>query len=233
MKKIGEGKTKAVLQDETGKRYFLRFKDDITAFNMEKHEQLQGKGALNCDITWMIYEYLKKNGIDTSYIARTDEITIEVSDVKMIPVEVVVRNRAYGSFLKRFDLVSGAKLDFPLVEFFYKDDERNDPQLTRELFELMDLATPEEIEELKRSAKKINGILLALFESCGISLVDFKIEFGKDPSGKLLLADEIDPDSCRLWGQDGEMLDKERFRKGMGKIVESYKDIQGRLKGVL
>ena len=135
LKLLAEGKTKKVLFDDELKKYYLEFKDDITAFNMVKHEKMNGKGELNCEITTILFEVLKKNGISMAYVKRIDKKTIEVRDIKMIPVEVVVRNRAYGSFLKRFNFKKGEELKEPLVEFFYKDDTKNDPQLTRELFE--------------------------------------------------------------------------------------------------
>ncbi len=230
MKLVAEGKTKKVLFDEGARKYFLEFKDDITAFNMVKHEKMKGKGELNCGITAILFEVLKKNGIPMAYVKKIDEKTIEVRDVKMIPVEVVVRNRAYGSFLKRFNFKEGEEFKKPLVEFFFKDDEKNDPQLTRELFEFLDIANEIEIKKMKAYALKINEILKEIFKKIDIVLVDFKIEFGKNNDNNIILADEIDPDSCRLWGKNGEMYDKERYRKGLDGVMEHYNEILNRLK---
>ena len=173
---------------------------------------------------------IEKQGIPTSYIEKIDDTTIKVKDVEMIPVEVVVRNIAYGSFLKRFTVKEGDRMKKPLVEFFFKDDEKNDPQLTRELFEYFNIASLDEVETMKKYALKVNEMLKDIFHKIDIELVDFKIEFGRDKEGNIILADEINPDSCRLWGKDGEMYDKERYRKGMDGVMEHYKEILKRLK---
>ena len=232
MKKIGEGKTKIVLFDENTGNYFLKFKNSITAFNSQKKDELDEKGRINCEISYYLMKEVEKAGIPISYEEKIDDVTVKVKDLTMIPVEVVVRNIAYGSFLKRFTVKEGDRMKKPLVEFFFKDDEKGDPQLTRELFEYFNIASLDEVEKMKEYALKVNEILKDIFHKVKITLVDFKIEFGRDKNGNLLLADEIDPDSCRLWDFSGEMLDKERYRRGLGKVMEHYKDILERLRKV-
>ena len=229
MRKLGEGKTKIVLFDEETGNYFLKFKNSITAFNSQKKDELDGKGRINCEISYFLMKEVEKQGISISYEEKIDDVTIKVKELKMIPVEVVVRNLAYGSFSKRFTLKEGDKMKKPLVEFFFKDDEKSDPQLTRELFDYFNIATLDEVEKMKEYALKVNEILTDIFHKVRITLVDFKIEFGRGVDGELLLADEIDPDSCRLWDFNGEMLDKERYRRGLGGVMEHYKEIGARL----
>ncbi|MCD6579061.1 phosphoribosylaminoimidazolesuccinocarboxamide synthase [bacterium] len=232
MKTLGEGKTKIVLFDEETGSYFLKFKNSITAFNSQRKDELDEKGRINCEISYFLMKEVEKSGLPISYEKKVDDVTIKVKDLKMIPVEVVVRNIAYGSFLKRFTIKEGERLKQPIVEFFFKDDEKNDPQLTRELFEYFELANLDEVEKMKEYALKVNEILKEIFHKVKITLVDFKIEFGRDKAGNLLLADEIDPDSCRLWDFSGEMLDKERYRRGLGEVMEHYQEILKRLRKV-
>ncbi len=230
MKLIREGKTKKVFFDPKKKKFFLQFKNDITAFNMKKHEIMAEKGEVNCEITTILFGKLKEKRIPMAFKRRAGKDLIEVSDVRMIPIEVVVRNIAYGSILKRYNFKEGFKFSEPLVEFFYKDDARDDPPISPRIAELLKVCRREDFEKMEKLAIAINDVLKTAFRAAGITLVDFKIEFGFNEKGRIVLSDEIDPDSCRLWDKKGEMLDKERFRKGMGNVMESYKEILRRLK---
>jgi phosphoribosylaminoimidazole-succinocarboxamide synthase len=205
------------------------FKDDITAFNKLKFEIIEGKGILNNKISSMIMEKLK-GVVPTHFIRQLNDREQLVKLVKIIPLEVVVRNMIAGSFAKNFGLETGKTLTRPLVEFFYKKDELNDPIISPNQIECLEIATKPQIAKLEEYALKVNVILKALMEKAGFNLVDFKIEFGIDDNGEVILADEISPDSCRLWDKiTGKSFDKDVFRKNLGDVMLHYKEILRRL----
>ena len=229
MNKIYEGKAKVLYTTENSQEIIQYFKDDTTAFNNEKFAIKQGKGVLNNLISAHFMEIMHAHGIKTHFIKKIDERNQLVKKVTIIPLEVIVRNIAAGSFSKKFGITRGEILSRPLVEFSYKKDELGDPLIPNDHITLLGIASDEEIELIKREAIKINGILTNEFKKCGLGLVDFKIEFGKDANGQILLADEISPDSCRLWKEDGESLDKDLFREDKGDIVQAYTEVATKL----
>jgi phosphoribosylaminoimidazole-succinocarboxamide synthase len=202
----------------------------LTAFNALKKGSFDDKGQLNRDISSLIFRFLKMRGISSHWIQDQGTNSMIVAKVEIIPLEVVVRNTLAGSTAKKLGIPEGKKLAQPLVEFYYKNDELQDPFLSDDQILMMNLLKIEEIQLLKANALKINGQIRELFMAIGIDLIDFKIEFGKDFSGNILLADEITPDCCRLWDmQTGEKLDKDRFRRDLGNIKESYQAVYDRL----
>lgn len=229
MNKIYEGKAKILYTTENPEEIIQYFKDDTTAFNNEKFAIKQGKGVLNNVISAYFMEVMRENGIKTHFIKRIDDRNQVVQKVTIIPLEVIVRNIAAGSFSKKFGIERGTILEVPLVEFSYKRDELGDPLIPNDHITLLKIATDGEIAFIKNEALKINQILRAQFEKCGLNLVDFKIEFGKDVNGNIILADEISPDSCRLWNSDGQSLDKDLFREDKGDIVEAYSKVAEKL----
>ena len=211
-----------------------RYKDDATAFNALKKGTISKKGEVNCAITSHIFQYLEDQGIATHFIKQISPTEMEVAAVKILPIEVVVRNIAAGSICKRLGLEQGQPLKQPLVEFFYKNDDLGDPLITDAHVALLDLATPEQVKQLKQLAISINHHLQAFFDRCNLILVDFKIEIGVDTRGTLLLADEISPDTCRLWDKaiadpTARILDKDRFRKDLGNVAEAYQEVLKRV----
>lgn len=228
---IYEGKAKKIYSTDSSDQIIAEFKDDLTAFNAAKKSSEAGKGSLNCQITTEIFKMLEKDGIPTHFIERMDDTNLLCKKVDIVMIEVVVRNIATGSLTRRLAIPDGKVLPFALVEFCYKSDELQDPIINDEHAIIMDLVNNEgELEELKRMAREINVILKAFFDRMNLTLVDFKIEFGKDSSGKLLLADEISPDSCRFWDKEsGEKMDKDRFREGLGGIKVAYEEVLKRI----
>ena len=232
--KLYEGKAKIVYATKNLQEYLTYFKDDSTAFNALKKGTIMGKGEINCTISSALLNYLGSKGIQTHFLAQKSEREMLVKAVQIIPLEVVVRNIAAGSLCKQTTLPEGQKLPFPLVEFYLKNDDLGDPLLTVDRLNIMNIATVEQINQLKDNALKINQYLIEFFGSCDITLVDFKLEFGLDFEGNLLLADEISPDTCRLWDnleQDTEkrVLDKDRFRRDLGKVESAYQQVQKRV----
>jgi phosphoribosylaminoimidazole-succinocarboxamide synthase len=230
-----EGKAKKIYQHLKNPDWVIMdFKDSLTAFNAQKKGSFPEKGKVNTQISTLIFKHLKSSGIGSHWIENLDDHSMVVQKVKIIPLEVVVRNRIAGSLAKKMGKEEGLLLKKPLVEFYYKDDSLNDPFLSDDqvlAFELADAAT---ITELKALALKVDQVLLQLFNSIKIDLIDFKLEFGTVKSGQVVLADEITPDGCRLWDQQtGEKLDKDRFRRDLGMVKESYLEILNRLKGII
>jgi len=208
----------------------VEFKDDLTAFNAVKKGSFSGKGRLNLKISDLIFDHLQSKGIENHRLETVSDTEQIVKKVEIVPLEVVVRNKAAGSICKRLGFEKGFEFKAPLFEVFYKKDELADPLLTFEHVVAMELCDLTVYELIKSKVLKINEHMKALFYKAGIDLVDFKVEFGKTPDGQVLLADEISPDSCRLWDLDsGESLDKDRFRQDLGKIEESYKVILSKL----
>lgn len=226
-----EGKAKKIFLTEKNDELIQYFKDDATAFNAEKRGTILEKGIVNNAISAKIFQHLADAGIPSHFIQQINDREMLTRRVKIIPVEVVVRNRATGSIVKRLGLKEGLIIDPPLVEFFYKDDSLGDPLISEDHIRLLKLATPGQIEELRQQALKVNEVLNPFFQKKGMFLVDFKLEFGLW-NGQIILADEISPDTCRFWDiQTGERMDKDRFRKDLGRIEETYQEVLKRVCG--
>jgi phosphoribosylaminoimidazole-succinocarboxamide synthase len=219
---LSSGKTKTVTPTNEPSLVILTFRDDITAGDGKKHEILQGKGKINATITAKLYEMFAEHGIPNHLVKQTDDVQLLVKKLEMIPVEVVCRIRAAGHFIgigKHFQ--NGERLPFPIVEFYLKDDVLHDPMLTDQHLILLKLADSNEIEEMKKVTLKAAATLEKFFDERGATLVDFKLEFGRDAKGAFLIGDELSPDSWRLWDKaTGEILDKDRFRKDLPRIFE-------------
>lgn len=233
-KQIYEGKAKILYTTDDPEILLAHFKDDATAFNAQKRGSITGKGEINCTISSHLLREMETAGIATHFIDSPTGNQMRVRRVRILPLEVVVRNIAAGSLCKQTGLPVGTVLKQPLVEFFYKNDDLGDPLLTRERLFLLELATPEQVEQLKTLALQVNDILSAFFLRCGITLVDFKLEFGLDREGTLRLADEISPDTCRLWNNsdddpDRRVMDKDRFRRDLGNVEEAYQQVLERV----
>ncbi len=225
-----EGKGKKLYKCEDEDLLISEFKDDLTAFNAQKTGQEKGKGALNCKISTELFKLLEENGIKTHLVETLSDNEQLVKKVDIIPLEVVVRNVATGSLVKRLGIEDGTVLPFALVEFYYKDDELGDPLLNDEHCLLLDIASESELETLKMLGREINVILKSFFLKRDLNLIDFKVEFGKDKDGNILLSDEISPDSCRFWDVNTkEKLDKDRFRQGLGGVKMAYEEVLERI----
>jgi phosphoribosylaminoimidazole-succinocarboxamide synthase len=210
------------------------YKDDATAFNAQKRGSIVGKGEINAKIASRLFQVMEANGIPTHFIDQPAPNQMRVKAVKILPLEVVVRNIAAGSLCKQTGLPEGKVLPQPLVEFYYKNDALGDPLLTRERLFLLELATESQVEQLVKLALQINTILQDFFSQCGITLVDFKLEFGTDSQQQILLADEISPDTCRLWDAketdpNRRVLDKDRFRRDLGNVESAYQQVLERV----
>lgn len=227
-----EGKAKKIYATDQPGVYWVEYKDDATAFNGLKKGTIDNKGKYNNLISATIFKMLASAGVENHFVELINDNEMLVKQVKIIPIEVVVRNTTAGSLSKRLGIAEGLPIDPTLVEFYYKDDELGDPLITEGHIAMLKLATPEEVAFLKEQSLKINAILVEYFDKLGIKLVDYKLEFGRTLDGKVLLADEISPDTCRLWDKEtGERLDKDRFRRDMGKVEEAYQEILGRVRG--
>jgi phosphoribosylaminoimidazole-succinocarboxamide synthase len=226
-----EGKAKKIYLTEKEDEVIQYFKDDATAFNAQKRGTILEKGVVNNTISAKLFQLLAEAGTPSHFIQQLNDREMLTRRVKIIPVEVVLRNRATGSIVKRLGLEEGMIIDPPLIEFFYKDDSLGDPLITEDHIRLLKLATPSQIEELRHQALKINATLKPFFQKRGMMLVDFKLEFGLY-NGQVILADEISPDTCRFWDiQTGERMDKDRFRKDLGRIEETYQEVLKRVCG--
>ncbi|SDE02130.1 phosphoribosylaminoimidazolesuccinocarboxamide synthase [Riemerella columbipharyngis] len=229
-----EGKAKQVFATEKADEVVVRFKDDATAFNAQKRGQVDKKGEMNNAITTLIFKYLNQKGVPTHFIKQLDEREQLVKKVNIIPLEVVVRNYSAGSMAKRLGLEEGIKSPVTIFDICYKKDELGDPLINDYHAIFLGAATEQELKEMYALARKINDILTELFDKVNIILVDFKIELGKTSDGKIILADEISPDTCRLWDKDTKKkLDKDRFRRDLGEVTEAYVEIYNRLKTIL
>lgn len=225
-----EGKAKKLFITEDPQILRVEYKDDATAFNGKKFDRLRDKGSLNNAITVFFFEHLDTKDIPSHFVRKISETEQLVRRVKIIPLEVVVRNVAAGSLSKRIGWEEGKELPHPIVEFYYKDDDLGDPLLAEEHIRLLELASEAQIEELKKRGLAVNEALKSLMLSKGIRLIDFKLEFGLDQKGEILLADEISPDTCRFWDiESGKILDKDRFRRDLGGVTEAYLEIHQRL----
>ena len=229
-----EGKAKQVFVTDKVDEVVVRFKDDATAFNAQKRGQVDKKGQMNNAITTLIFEYLNDKGIPTHFIKQIDEREQLVKKVDIIPLEMVVRNYVAGSMAQRLGVEEGVKSPVTIFDICYKDDALGDPLINDYHAIFLGAATREELDEMYALTRKINEILIDLFDKMNIILVDFKIELGKTMDGKIILADEISPDTCRLWDKDTmKKLDKDRFRRDLGEVTEAYEEIYHRLKKVL
>jgi len=227
-----EGKSKIISEGLDANSVIIIYKDTATAFNGEKKEELSGKGKLNAEISHIIYGCLEENGIETHLIKVLDDTSALVKKAEIVMVEVIIRNVAAGSFSKRFGVAEGTALKNTIVEFSLKNDELGDPMINESQITAIGLATKQELDEMAKQALKINELLSALFEKTGIKLIDFKLEFGRF-DGRIILCDEISPDSCRFWdAKTNEKLDKDRFRRDMGDVLAGYRDVLGRLTNV-
>lgn len=229
MKLIYKGKAKSVYaRDED--RAMIEFRDDLTAGDGAKKDTKAGKGALNAEISAKFFELLERCGIKTHFIEFKRPNRFLVKKVKIIPLEVICRNIATGSLVKRYPFKEGQEFEQPIVEFGYKSDEYHDPMLNDEIAVALGISNGKELDQIREITLKVNKILREFLLSKGIILVDFKLEFGRDGKGNLLLADEISPDTCRFWDlKTKEIMDKDRFRKDMGEVLEYYKEVWRRI----
>ena len=232
-RRIYEGKAKILYEGPEPGTLVQHFKDDATAFNAKKKDVIEGKGVLNNRISEHIFTHLNAIGVPTHFIRRLNMREQLIKEVEIIPLEIVVRNIAAGSLAERLGIAEGEVLPRSIIEFYYKNDELNDPMVYEEHITAFGWAAPQEIDDIMSLAIRINDFLTGLFLGCGIRLIDFKIEFGRlyeNDMLRIVLADEISPDSCRLWdiGSD-EKLDKDRFRRDMGGLVEAYTEVARRL----
>ena len=232
-KKLYEGKAKILYKGPKANTLIVYFKDDTTAFNNKKRSVIKEKGVLNNKMSELIMKKLAAGGVDNHFIKRISDREQLIKKVRIFPLEVIIRNIAAGSICKRLGLKQGMPLKKPLIEFFYKCDELDDPLITREHIEMFGWASEKDMKEITALTFKVNNIMSKLFRSINLKLVDFKIEFGKYQNGKkytIILADEVSPDSCRLWDfKTNKSLDKDRFRKNLGKIKEAYEEVAERL----
>ncbi|MEE0752585.1 MAG: phosphoribosylaminoimidazolesuccinocarboxamide synthase [Frisingicoccus sp.] len=227
-----EGKAKKVYRTNDPERLIVDYKDDATAFNGLKKGSISGKGVINNKMSNLLMAKLEKDGIPTHFIEELSDRETLVKRVSIVPLEVIIRNIAAGSFAKRYGVEEGTPLEIPTIEFSYKNDALGDPLINTYHAIALKLATEAEIETIKKYAFEINRQLQALWKECGVTLVDFKLEFGKTSDGTVVLADEISPDTCRLWDSEtGEKLDKDRFRRDLGGVEAAYEEVMKRLSG--
>lgn len=232
LEQVYEGKAKKVFKTDDPELFIVDYKDDATAFNGQKKGTIKGKGAINNRVTNYLMKMLESKGIPTHFVEELSDRETVVKKVSIVPLEVIVRNIAAGSMSKRLGIPEGKQLPCPVLEFSYKNDELGDPLINDYHALAMELATKEEIETIKEMTFKINDILVEFFKGVGIELVDFKLEFGRTSDGKIILADEISPDTCRFWDiKTHEKLDKDRFRRDLGNVEGAYNEILRRLFG--
>lgn len=230
---VYEGKAKRVFNTDDNNIYRIKYKDEVTAGNGAKKDKMEGKGRLNNLITSYFFERLAKEGVDSHFIERTSDTEQLVKKVTIIPLEVVVRNFAAGSIVKRLGFENGQAFEKPLVEFYYKEDALNDPFISDDHVKLLGLANDPDIAELKRQALIVNETLIKIMDEMNLKLIDFKIEFGKDSDGNILLADEISPDTCRIWDKEtNENFDKDVYRNDTGSLIETYTKFYNKLEAL-
>ncbi len=230
MKPLYEGKAKQVFETENPNEYLIHYKDDATAGNGVKHDEFAGKGVLNNTISCIIFEMLEEAGIKTHMIEKLNDRDVRVKKVEIFPLEVIIRNITTGSFCKRLGAPEGIVLETPIFELSYKNDDFGDPLINDDHAVALNLANREELAYIRETTLKINDLLKAFFLKFNLKLVDFKIEFGKTSDGEILLADEISPDSCRLWDvETNQKYDKDVFRQDIGDLIETYKAVLARM----
>ena len=235
---IYEGKAKKVFSHNDADKVIIEFKDDATAFNALKKAKFKGKGKLNCLISAKIFEHLINNKIPTHFIELKNEKTMIAKKIKIIPLEIVLRNTAYGSLCKQTTIKPGTVLTKPLIDIYLKNDELNDPLITKDRIELMNILNSTDLNLIIELTLKINEILKSFFKNIQLQLVDFKLEFGYDINKNIILGDEISPDNCRLWDLNQKndtivSLDKDRFRNDLGGLIEAYTEINRRIKNFI
>lgn len=231
MKMLYEGKAKQVFLTDKEGEYIVHFKDDATAFNGVKKEKITGKGELNNAISSLIFEMLEKEGIKTHFIKKINSNDMLVKKVNILPLEVIIRNISAGSLSKRLGLEEGIEFEEPVFELCYKRDDLADPIINDDHAVILGLASRVEIEQIKKETLKINELLKTFFLKANLKLIDFKIEYGRTDDGELLLADEVSPDTCRLWDiHTNEKMDKDRFRRDLGSVIEAYQEVLERIK---
>ena len=235
---IYEGKAKKVFSHNDLDKVIIEFKDDATAFNALKKAKFEGKGKLNCLISAKIFELLIENNIPTHFLKLKNENTMIAQKIKVIPLEIVLRNTAYGSLCKQTTIKSGTVLAKPLIDIYLKNDELNDPLITKDRIELMNLLNSKDLDLIIDLTLKINIILKRFFKNIQLQLVDFKLEFGYNSENNIVLGDEISPDNCRLWDLNQKndtivSLDKDRFRNDLGGLIEAYSEINRRINDYL
>ncbi len=234
LKFIYEGKAKKIFAYEDSDKVIIEFKDDATAFNALKKAQFEGKGELNCLISSKIFEFLNKNNVPTHYIGLKNNNSMIAQKIKIIPLEVVLRNTAYGSLCKQTTIKPGTILESPLIDFYLKNDSLNDPLLTKDRINLLKIINHDELDFITDMTLMINKLLKTFFYNIKLDLVDFKLEFGYNATGQIVLSDEISPDNCRLWDLNQKSgtivsLDKDRFRNDLGGFIEAYSEINKRI----
>ena len=227
-----EGKAKKVYASNDPQVVIVSYKDDATAFNGLKKGTITGKGAINNRMTNNLMRRLEEKGVPTHYVEELNDRETAVKKVSIVPLEVIIRNISAGSFAKRYGVEEGIVFDEPTIEFSYKNDDLGDPLINSYHARALKLATREEIDTIVRLAFRVNDLLKEFFLTVGIRLVDFKLEFGRTSDGTIILADEISPDTCRLWDKDtNEKLDKDRFRRDLGQVEDAYQEVMRRLTG--
>ena len=228
---INSGKVKSVFTTDDEDKVIIEFRDDMTAGDGERKEVMNKKGAYNAVISAKIFKVLEENGVETQFIDLPEPDVMLARKLDMIPIEVIVRNIATGSLIRKYPIADGTRLEPPIVQMDFKADEYHDPMLNDSIIKALGIATQEEIDTLTEKALKINEVLKEFFADAGIILVDYKVEFGKDKDGNIILGDEISPDSCRLWDSETlDMLDKELFRKGKDdEVMEAYVEVYNRI----
>ena len=230
LEQIYEGKAKKVYNTEDPNLVIVDYKDDATAFNGLKKGTIVGKGVINNQMTNRLMAKMEKAGIPTHFVEELSERETLVKRVEIVPLEVIIRNISAGSFAKHYGVEEGIVFDAPTIEFSYKNDDLGDPLINEYHALALKLATKEEIEQIKKYAFAVNDVLKAFWSECGVTIVDFKLEFGRTSDGTIVLADEISPDTCRLWdSKTHEKLDKDRFRRDMGGVEDAYSEIMRRL----
>ena len=230
LEQIYEGKAKKVYSTEDPNLVIVDYKDDATAFNGLKKGTIVGKGVINNQMTNRLMAKMEKAGIPTHFVEELSERETLVKRVEIVPLEVIIRNISAGSFAKHYGVEEGIVFDAPTIEFSYKNDDLGDPLMSEDHALALKLASKEEIEQIKKYAFAVNDVLKAFWSECGVTIVDFKLEFGRTSDGTIVLADEISPDTCRLWdSKTHEKLDKDRFRRDMGGVEDAYSEIMRRL----
>lgn len=231
-----EGKAKRIYATDHPEQVLVEYKNDATAFNAQKKAQLEDKGRLNCQISARLFELLESQGIPSHYLGLAGDTWMLVQRVEVIPLEVVLRNIATGSLCRQTPILEGTRIDPALLDLYYKDDDLGDPLLTDARVRLMGLVDDARLSAIEQLARRINGVLQPFFDGLELQLVDFKLELGLNKAGELLLADEISPDTCRLWDlrtadPEKKILDKDRFRQDLGGVIEAYGEVCKRVQG--
>ena len=230
LQQLYEGKAKKVYATDDENLVIVSYKDDATAFDGLKKGTILGKGVVNNRMSNYLMQLLEKNGVPTHFVEELNDRETLVKKVKIVPLEVIIRNVSAGSFAKRYGVEEGIRFDRPTIEFSYKNDALGDPLINTDSALALGLATRADLDQIRRYALEVNRELSAFWKSCGVTLVDFKLEFGRLPDGSIVLADEISPDTCRLWDSaTGEKLDKDRFRRDLGGVEDAYREVMRRL----